>query len=182
MAPYRRQVELPDASLRASPRRLALAAAAAAGALLLAAGALVAIALRRRRHDLPRDGDELDRAVRLDDPELAELVLLDGSSNAADLLARATARAAVRLNTPDAVASRRLLLAHPWPVNCDGVVAAVEVTMRTTKEGVPCGFETLITTGAGNAPLPVPGTTRARSRSPVSVTGAAVRRIGAALA
>jgi beta-phosphoglucomutase-like phosphatase (HAD superfamily) len=56
---------LPDASLRASPRRLALAAAAAAGALLLAAGALVAIELRRRRHDLPRDGDELDRAVRL---------------------------------------------------------------------------------------------------------------------
>jgi len=65
VAPYRRQVELPDASLRASPRRLALVAAAAAGALLLAACALVVIELRRRRRDVPRDGDELDRAVRL---------------------------------------------------------------------------------------------------------------------
>lgn len=128
----------------------------------------------------------LDRAVRVDDPELAELVYLDGSSNADDLRARAALRAAQRMSAPDQVPSQRLVLAHPWPVNCDGVVASVEITMRHTREGVPCGFETLITTGTGAAPVRAPGQTALRGapaaltspRAPVARAGSGASRTG----
>ena len=126
--------------------------------------------------------DVLQRGTLVDDPDLVELVPLDGRSNAADLDARARELALDRFNTPDVTRSERVLLAHPWPVNCDGVVESVQITMRE-KDGAPCGFETLVTTGSSRAAVPQnQGVTRTRSAAQIiAAKGAAAKREGTTL-
>lgn len=99
------------------------------------------------------DGVPLDQAVRLEDPDLVELVALDGKSNRSKLDDLAQARAREAFSAPDVVRSRRLVVGHLWPVQCDGVVRAVEIRTRF-EAGVPCGYETLIATGGSTAPVP----------------------------
>jgi hypothetical protein len=125
--------------------------------------------------------DVFARGVVIDDPDLVELIRLDGSSNLLDLDQRATELAADRLNAPDVVESSRVLLAHPWPVNCDGVVESVTITMRE-KDGAPCGFETLVTTGSSRAAVPQgQGQTRTRTAAQIAAAkGAAAKREGTA--
>lgn len=126
--------------------------------------------------------DVLARGTLVDDPDLVELVPLDGRSNAADLDVRARELAIDRFNAPDVTKSERVLLAHPWPVQCDGVVESVQITMRE-KDGAPCGFETLVTTGSSRAAVPRgEGATRTRSAAQIiAAKGAAAKREGATL-
>ena len=98
--------------------------------------------------DVPRD-----QAVRIKEPHLVELVTLSGSSNVGTLDRDAERLAAERFNVPDLVTTRKHVLARPWPVNCDGLIASVEIKSRVAN-GAPCGYETTITTG-GDAAIPV---------------------------
>ncbi len=111
------------------------------------------------------DGVPLDQAVRLEDPDLVELVDLRGNTNRGKLDDEAQRRAKEAFSAPDVVRSRRLIVGHLYPVQCDGVVRAVEIRTRY-EGGVPCGYETLITTGGSTAPLPadVGRTTSERGR------------------
>ncbi len=98
------------------------------------------------------DIDTVDRsrAVRVE-ADLVELVPLDEPSNVEELDRQALAIALERSNVPDSVTTERRCLARPWPIQCDGVVESVTITMRE-KNGAPCGFETLVVTGATAAP------------------------------
>lgn len=117
----------------------------------------------------------LDRAVRIYDPDLVELVPLGGPGNRDELVATARARAAERANVPDVVRTERYVFGRPWPIQCDGVVASVTWQMRE-KDGVPCGFETIVQTGTSAAAFhPPAGTTVLRAPSPV---GQGARREG----
>lgn len=125
--------------------------------------------------------DVLARGGCVDDPDLVELVRLDGSSNIADLDQRAAELAAERMNVADVVESGRVVLAHPWPVNCDGVVESVTITMRE-KDNAPCGFETLVTTGSSRAAVRPQDATRTRSPAQfAAANGAAAKREGLSL-
>ncbi len=113
----------------------------------------------------------LDRAVRVEEPDFVELVKLDGTSNRADLDAAAHRIAQERANVPDVVESMRVVLARPWPVQCDGVVSSVTITLRE-KDGVPCGFETVVTTGTTGTPPIGERRTQVRPSSPNDARGA----------
>lgn len=99
------------------------------------------------------DGVPLSQAVRLEGPDLVELVTIDGKSNRGKLDDEAQAMAREAFSAPDVVRSRRLMVGHLWPVQCDGIVRAVEIRTRF-ENGVPCGYETLIATGGSTAPVP----------------------------
>jgi hypothetical protein len=101
------------------------------------------------------DQVDLSRAVKLDEPDLVELVPLVGPSNIDDLDRTAETRARERTNIPDTIETARMLFGRPRAVSPDGVVAAVTITMKI-KDGAPCGFETLVTTGS-NATPPIVG-------------------------
>lgn len=101
---------------------------------------------------VPLESVPLDQAVPLRAPDLAELVELGGSSNRVHLDREAFERAAARSRIVDQVATSRMTLGRPWPVQCDGLVAKVEIRMRF-KDGAPCGFETTLTVGSALAPL-----------------------------
>ena len=104
-----------------------------------------------------------DRAVRIYERDFVELVPLDGRSNAHELDQRAANLVAERMNVPDQVETTRLVLARPWPVQCDGVVSSVTIVMRE-KDGAPCGFETIIQTGSSASEVQPQGATRERPR------------------
>ncbi len=95
----------------------------------------------------------LDQAVRLADRDLVELVQLNGSTNRGKLDDQAKAMAREAFSAPDVVKAERMIVGHLWPVQCDGVVRAVEIRTRF-EGGVPCGYETLIATGGSSAPVP----------------------------
>lgn len=84
-----------------------------------------------------------------------ELVPLEELGNVKELEVEASKIAIGLAGTPDRVKSRALQLAGAWPVNCDGIVSAVEVVM-TNEGGVPCGFETRIATGGAALVEPRP--------------------------
>jgi hypothetical protein len=75
------------------------------------------------------------RAFPLRHPELVELIPLSGAGNRAALDASAAELARDAFAQPVLVAEERLLLARPWPVQCDGVVSAVEVALRERGAG-----------------------------------------------
>lgn len=100
------------------------------------------------------------QGVPIERPDLVELVPLEGASNRASLDSTAEAVAIDQFTKPDKVEARKLSVARPWPVNCDGVVAGVEIAMRPNGKG----FVTTIYTGS-EAPLLDPlGRTRVRGR------------------
>ncbi|MCO5167621.1 MAG: hypothetical protein M9894_14835 [Planctomycetes bacterium] len=111
-----------------------------------------------------------DQAVRLFDPDMVELVPLEGAGNRAALDEQAERMALTRFLAPEQVTTTRTTLARPWPVQCDGLVSNVEIRMRF-KDGAPCGFETTVTAG-GQAPF-----ARIRPR-PRTGTGDGARREG----
>lgn len=73
-------------------------------------------------------------------------------SNKAQLDAEARKLALALANRPDRVREASLEVAGPWPVQCDGVVAGVEIVMHQVG-GAPCGFTTTVATG-GDSTLP----------------------------
>lgn len=111
-----------------------------------------------------------DQAVRLYDPEMVELVPLEGTGNRPALDEQAERMALTRFLAAEQVITTRTTLARPWPVNCDGLVSNVEIRMRF-KDGAPCGFETTVTAG-GQAPF-----ARIRPR-PRTGTGDGAKREG----
>ena len=125
--------------------------------------------------EIPLSEVPFDRAVRISDPDLVELVPATGTGNRDDLVARARLRALERANVPDVVRTERFVFARPLPIQCDGVVASVTWQMRE-KDGAPCGFETIVQTGASAAALAQPGTTVVRA--PAVPAGAGARREG----
>lgn len=123
---------------------------------------------------VPIDSVPLERAVKLDHPDMVELVPLEGDSNLADLDRQAETLARERANVPDVVTTTRVLFGRPWPVNPDGVVSSVTITMRL-KDGAPCGFETLVTTGTTAAPPVIGRRGDTVSRTPANVPRGAAR-------
>lgn len=83
-------------------------------------------------------------------PPFRELVRLDGSSNRADLDARARPIAQALLDTPDETDAGSLTLAHPVSVGTNGRISAVEV--RLVDAGA--GFVTEVSFDGDEAPLP----------------------------
>lgn len=99
---------------------------------------------------VPLDAVPRDQAVVLSQPEFVELVPIEENGNRGDLDEQAEALALARFLVADQVQTTRTTLARAWPVQCDGLVSSVEIAMRF-KEGAPCGFETIVTSG-GLAP------------------------------
>lgn len=98
-------------------------------------------------------------------PDLVELLPLDGGGNVVELDQQAEALAVARSNRRDLLRERRVTVARPWPVLCDGLVAEVEIRSRET-QGAPCGFLTSVTIGSRAAPRnPFVGRTRTRGDS-----------------
>lgn len=114
-------------------------------------------------------------AVTLRHPELgAELVPLAGGSNADQLRLAAEQFARPLLLRADRIEEARLTVARPWAVNCDGVVAGVEIRSRQDMRG----FETKIVTGS-SAPAIEPMRTRERPRAQHQAVPDAAAREGA---
>lgn len=130
---------------------------------------------QRRARQIRVADAQLDRAVPLEDEDLVELVTLDGKTNRGQLDDAAQRRAVEAFDTPDVIRSSCLAVAHVWPVQCDGKVAAVEIRTRF-KGDVPCGFETLITTGS--TPIVTDEAGRTQSRPARPVRGRAAAREG----
>lgn len=95
-------------------------------------------------------------------PTMGELIPMVGEGNRAELEAEAEKIAKERFLARPKVEGRTHVLARPWPVQCDGVVASVEIRSDGT------GFETSILTG-GDAVRHALGATRIRPRNPVPV-------------
>jgi len=76
-------------------------------------------------------------------PELQELIELDGSSNIEELREDAKARALKQMNETRLTERRQFILARPWRVNTDGVVAGVEIREN---QGLK-GLQTIVVTG-----------------------------------
>lgn len=87
-----------------------------------------------------------DQAVRLLEPDFVELVPIEGNGNRMDLDEQAERLALTRFLAAEQVKTSRTTVARPWPVQCDGLVSSVEIVMRS-KDGAPCGFETIVTSG-----------------------------------
>lgn len=98
--------------------------------------------------------------VPVDRPDLVELVPLEGDSNRATLDQTAKALADNLMQRPEKVEAAKYSIARPWPVNCDGVVAGVEVQLRQNGKG----FVTTIVTGSAAPRLDPLGHTRVRVR------------------
>lgn len=106
-----------------------------------------------------------DQAHRIDRPDLVELVGLDGASNVATLNEAALALAKAAFRKAEVMTTTKRVLPHVWPIQCDGVVAAIEIRSRE-KSGAPCGFETTVWTGANAWALPTGLRTTARPGKP----------------
>jgi hypothetical protein len=123
--------------------------------------------------EIPIQGADLSRAVRIERPDLLELHPLSGSPNTAALREEALALARALFRKRDTLESTTHVLAHPHAVNCDGIVAEVEIRSRTAEGGAACGFETIVRTGSSAVLSP-----RARTqerRTPVARPVAGVR-------
>lgn len=95
--------------------------------------------------------------------EAAELVPLTGDGNVRELEAQAVKIARERFRALPVVRAATYVVARPWPVQCDGVVATVEIQ---TREGGN-GFETLVSVGTGQrAPASVGGDWHTQVRPP----------------
>ena len=99
--------------------------------------------------------------VPVERPDLVELVPLEGPSNRPTLDQTALTIAAGLFGRPDKIESAKYSVARPWPVNCDGVVAGVEIAMRPNGKG----FVTTVVVGS-EAPIlkPFVGSTRVRAK------------------
>lgn len=100
------------------------------------------------------------QGVPVERPDLVELVPLEGGSNKASLDKTAMTIAEGLFDRPDKVEQAKYSIARPWPVNCDGVVAGVEIAMRPSGKG----FVTTIHTGSEAPKLAPLGQTRVRVR------------------
>ena len=123
-----------------------------------------------------------DQVVRIGAGELVELVTLDGASNRSGLDRDARAIVFPRMKIPDQLKTLSTTLARPWPVQCDGVVSSVEITMRK-QDNAPCGFETTIVSGGAVArPRDTSGATQTdparRGAAALAAQNAADRREG----
>lgn len=110
----------------------------------------------------------LDQALRVRRP-WRELVPLNGLGNREILDAEAE-KLAIGLASPqDRVKSATYVLAGPWPVQCNGVVSAVEIRSENVN-GAICGFTTTVTIG-GEATVPADTGTEANRRIPTYMRG-----------
>lgn len=103
-----------------------------------------------------------------------ELIPLVGDGNTAVLEEKAERLAIERFQARPVVESATYVFARPWPIQCDGVVASVRITMR--EDGL--GFETVVSVGSGVRD-PDPMRTRVRPAPPRG-DGDAARREGTA--
>lgn len=94
----------------------------------------------------------LDRALRIERPDLRELVPLKTSGNREALEREAREAAAAIFRRRSEVKAASYVLVGPWPIQCDGVVAGIEIRNEVV-EGAPCGFTTTVSVG-GSALLP----------------------------
>jgi hypothetical protein len=94
----------------------------------------------------------LDQALRVYRPWV-RLLPLEGEGNVAVLERDALALAQQVFRRAPSVKGSVHKLAGPWPVQCDGVVAGVEIRSEV-KDDAPCGFTTIITVGSDPPWLP----------------------------
>lgn len=85
-----------------------------------------------------------------------ELIPLEGLGNKAELDAQAAEVAKGIASPQDRTKSASYTLAGAWPVQCDGLISAVEIVMEQ-QDGAPCGFTTRLSVG-GEATIPAQGT------------------------
>ena len=106
-------------------------------------------------------------------PDLVELIPLNGAGNRPALERTAEAVAQELTRQRPTQRSGRITLARPWPVECNGVVSAVEITLRPGGKG----FQTTVFLG-GEGP-PALGGGRSRERTPPLALSDAANRKGA---
>jgi hypothetical protein len=115
---------------------------------------------RGRAESLELGAVPAGEGVPIDRPDLVELVPLESESNRGALDETAQAVAEGLFNRLEQIEAGKYSLARPWPVNCDGVVAGVEIAMRSQGKG----FVTTILTGSAAPALEPLGRTRVRVR------------------
>lgn len=93
-----------------------------------------------------------------------ELVPLTGVTNRPQLDEEAAKLAAGIASPPDRIASARYVLVGPWPIQCDGVVSAVEIVSES-KDGGICGFTTRVAIGGEATVAPLRSQERVRGQS-----------------
>lgn len=86
-----------------------------------------------------------------------ELVPISEEGNRAELDAEAEKLAIGVSSPPDRTSSSTYVLAGPWPVQCDGIVSAVQIRSETVN-GAICGFTTTVTVGGEATIRPTTGT------------------------
>lgn len=119
--------------------------------------------------EIPLDQVPAGEGVVVRRPEMQELVPMVGEGNGAELEQKAEKIAAERFRPYRKVEGRTHVVARPWPVQCDGVVASVEV--RSGPEGT--GFETSILTGGDRVGHAAGGASRWRPHNPPPGAGPA---------
>lgn len=95
-------------------------------------------------------------------PDLVELVPLQGSGNRAALDQTTEAIARALTSVPPTRRGGHLIVARPWAVECNGVVAGVEIRLRPGARG----FTTTIQLGSEATISPSVGSTRVRPQVP----------------
>lgn len=108
---------------------------------------------------------ELYEVTPVHDPSLVELVPFEGGGNKQRLDEAAFQLVAPRMARAELSRTQEVTAPGPWPVQLDGVVAAVEIE-STEEDGAPCGFLTRVYTG--EAP-PTPAVSGTRERPPGDV-------------
>lgn len=86
-----------------------------------------------------------------------ELVPIAGEGNKAALDAEALELARAMASPVDRVKSATYSLAGPWPVQCDGIVSAVQIVSESAN-GAICGFTTTVSVGGEATIQPSEGT------------------------
>lgn len=110
--------------------------------------------------------------------DLVELIDLEGESNRAKLDELARDTSASRFGVRSLVRGESVPLIGLWPVNCDGVVAHVQITTVKGPSGGPAGFQTTVTTGGRKTLEAVrQGATRVRPRPVVDPDATARGRL-----
>lgn len=97
-----------------------------------------------------------DRAISIPRP-WRELVPISGPGNRAALEEEARVLATQLSRKRDRVTSASYAIAGAWPVQCDGIVSAVEIRMDQVN-GAPCGFTTFVSVGGEATVRPFTGT------------------------
>ncbi len=117
-----------------------------------------------------------DQALVVPRPDLVELVPIEGEGNKLALEQQAVQIASDLFRQRAIVKAAKRVIARPWPVQCDGVVSSVTITLRQ-KDGAPCGWETEIVSGGDPAPSG-PGGTQGNIHPPFRSGGGAAAREG----